>query len=107
MSGRKRHSAEDIVRKLRRADELAPAAATGEEIAKDLGGSAATLCNWRREYGTAGQRPPPAQTVWISSIPPIEADMPKVGWALDFQFDSTTDGRAVKIASMLDEHTRE
>ena len=28
-------------------------------------------------------------------------------WALDFQFDSTIDGRAIKIASMVDEHTRE
>ncbi len=40
-------------------------------------------------------------------MPPIEADAPKVVWALDFQFDSTVDGRAVKIASMIDEHTRE
>jgi len=30
-----------------------------------------------------------------------------VVWALDFQFDSTIDGGAVKITSMLDEHTRE
>jgi hypothetical protein len=37
----------------------------------------------------------------------VEADAPKVVWALDFQFDSTIDGKAVKIASMLDEHTRE
>jgi putative transposase len=28
-------------------------------------------------------------------------------WAVDFQFDSTTDGRPVKIASLIDEHTRE
>lgn len=28
-------------------------------------------------------------------------------WAVDFQFDSTTDGRPIKIASILDEHTRE
>ncbi|HYB37108.1 MAG TPA: integrase core domain-containing protein [Mycobacterium sp.] len=28
-------------------------------------------------------------------------------WALDFQFDSTIDGMAIKIASMVDEHTRE
>nr|WP_281181952.1 transposase family protein [Nocardia vaccinii] len=28
-------------------------------------------------------------------------------WALDFQFDSTVDGKAVRIASMIDEHTRE
>ncbi|MGF2944722.1 hypothetical protein [Mycobacterium sp. Lab-001] len=26
---------------------------------------------------------------------------------MDFQFDSTIDGKVVKIASMLDEHTRE
>lgn len=37
----------------------------------------------------------------------VAADAPKVVWALDFQFDSTIDGKAVKIASMLDEHTRE
>lgn len=37
----------------------------------------------------------------------VEADAPKVVWALDFQFDSTIDGKAVKIASMLDEDTRE
>ena len=28
-------------------------------------------------------------------------------WAIDFQFDSTTDGKAIKIASMVDEYTRE
>ena len=27
--------------------------------------------------------------------------------AVDFQFDSTTDGRPVKIVSIIDEHTRE
>jgi len=51
MAGRKRHSAEDIVRKLRRADELAAEGLTGEQIAADLGVSAATLYNWRRQYG--------------------------------------------------------
>jgi putative transposase len=43
MAGQKRHSAEDIVRKLRRADELNAAGKTGEEIAAELGVSAATL----------------------------------------------------------------
>lgn len=28
-------------------------------------------------------------------------------WAIDFQFDSTTDGRPIKILSAVDEHTRE
>ena len=41
------------------------------------------------------------------SVPRVHADAPKVVWALDFQFDSTIDGKAVKIASMIDEHTRE
>lgn len=37
--------------KLRRADELAAAGASGEEIAADLQVSPATLYNWRRQYG--------------------------------------------------------
>jgi putative transposase len=28
-------------------------------------------------------------------------------WAVDFQFDATTDGRPIKIVSIIDEHTRE
>ncbi|MBF6298989.1 IS3 family transposase [Nocardia amamiensis] len=240
MAGRKRHSAEEIVRKLRRADELAAEGCTGEQVAAELGVSAATLYNWRRQYGgmdtdaakelkelreqnarlkrllaeselvreiakgkmvspAAGRRVvgmltdvmglserfackvvglarstyrrvPAAQSpadpdaglrAWLrsyatkhpghgfrrawaalrfdegsevnkkkvhrlwreeglqvrahsprkragaSSVPPIGADAPKVVWALDFQFDSTVDGKAVKIASMIDEHTRE
>lgn len=51
MAGRKRHSAEEIVRKLRRADELSAAGKNGEEIAAELQVSAATLYNWRRQYG--------------------------------------------------------
>lgn len=51
MAGRKKHSAEDVVRKLRRADELAAAGKTNEEIAAELEVSAATLYNWRRTYG--------------------------------------------------------
>jgi transposase InsO family protein len=36
-----------------------------------------------------------------------KADAPNKVWAVDFQFDSTTDGRPIKIASIVDEHTRE
>ena len=39
-------------------------------------------------------------------MPQVHADAPRVVWAIDFQFDSTIDGKAVKIASMIDEHTR-
>jgi transposase InsO family protein len=36
-----------------------------------------------------------------------KADAPNKIWAVDFQFDATTDGRPIKIVSMVDEHTRE
>lgn len=36
-----------------------------------------------------------------------KADAPDRVWAVDFQFDATTDGRPVKIVSIIDEHTRE
>jgi transposase InsO family protein len=37
----------------------------------------------------------------------VTADAPNRVWAVDFQFDSTTDGRPIKIVSIIDEHTRE
>jgi transposase InsO family protein len=38
---------------------------------------------------------------------PPKADAPNRVWAVDFQFDATTDARPVKIVSIVDEHTRE
>jgi putative transposase len=35
------------------------------------------------------------------------ADAPNRVRAVDFQFDATTDGRPIKIVSVVDEHTRE
>jgi putative transposase len=37
----------------------------------------------------------------------VVADAPNRVWAVDFQFDATTDGRPIKIVSIVDEHTRE
>ena len=37
--------------------------------------------------------------------PLVVADAPKALWANHVQYDSTIDGTAVKIASMIDEHT--
>lgn len=42
-----------------------------------------------------------------STTPIADAGAPKVVWAIDFQSDSTTDGRKFKIASMVDEYTRQ
>jgi putative transposase len=37
----------------------------------------------------------------------LRAERPNQVWAIDFQFDETTDGRRVKLANIVDEHTRE
>lgn len=42
-----------------------------------------------------------------TTSPITDADAPNVVWGADFQYDSTCDGRMFKIASMVDEHTRE
>lgn len=60
---------------------------------------------WREE-GLQVRVHSPRKRAGISSVPPVEADAPNVVWAIDFQFDSTIDGKAIKIASMIDEHTR-
>ncbi|MCZ4538509.1 transposase, partial [Gordonia terrae] len=58
------------------------------------------------EEGLQVRRAPRRKRAGQSSVPIVAADAPKVVWALDFQFDSTVDGKKVKIASMVDEHTR-
>ncbi len=60
-----------------------------------------------REVGLQVRVRSPRKRAGVSAVPPIAADAPKVVWAIDFQFDSTIDGKAIKIASMVDEHTRE
>ncbi len=51
MAKRKNHSPEEIVRKLATADRLSAEGAGGEEVARKLGISTATLYNWRNRYG--------------------------------------------------------
>ena len=60
---------------------------------------------WKEE-GLQVRRAPRRKRAGQSSVPVVVADAPKVVWALDFQFDSTVDGHKIKIASMVDEHTR-
>ncbi len=45
--------------------------------------------------------------VGTSTVIEAPAHAPNSVWAVDFQFDSTTDGRPIKIVSIVDEHTRE
>ena len=60
---------------------------------------------WREE-GLQVRVHSPRKRAGVSSIPPVKADAPNVVWAIDFQVDSTIDGKAIKIGSMIDEHTR-
>ncbi|EUA33473.1 integrase core domain protein [Mycobacterium xenopi 4042] len=62
---------------------------------------------WKEEGLQRRVHSPRKRTGQSSWPAEVAADAPKVVWAIDFQFDSTIDGKAVKIASMLDEHTRE
>lgn len=51
MSGRKRHSPEQIVQKLREADALLNAGQTIAQVLQRLGVSEATFHRWRDQYG--------------------------------------------------------
>ncbi|MCE4267274.1 transposase [Rhodococcus globerulus] len=51
MAGRRRHTPEQIIRKLRQGDELAATGADVEEIARQLDVSVPTLYSWRKQYG--------------------------------------------------------
>jgi putative transposase len=57
---RKRHSAEEIVAKLRQADGLLAQGQTGADVARVLGVTETTYYHWRSEYG--GQRLSSAKT---------------------------------------------
>jgi putative transposase len=48
---RKRHSAEEIVAKLRQADVLLAQGQTGADVARVLGATETTYYRWRSEYG--------------------------------------------------------
>jgi len=48
---RKRHSAEEIVSKLRQADVLLAQGQTGADVARLLGVTETTYYRWRSEYG--------------------------------------------------------
>ena len=52
-------------------------------------------------------RKPRRKRAGYSTSPITTADAPNVVWAIDFQFDSLRCGTTVKLASLVDEHTRE
>jgi putative transposase len=59
----------------------------------------------RRRAPRAATAPP--QAFGASTAEAVAAEAPNRVWAVDFQFDSTTNGWPIKIVSIVDEHTRE
>ncbi len=64
---------------------------------------------WREEGLRVPARRRKRQRLGSSTAPAgrLRADRPDHVWALDFQFDTTTDGRILKLLHVVDEHTRE
>jgi hypothetical protein len=64
----------------------------------------------RREEGLrVPQHKRKRQRLGESTVPAkrLGAERPNHVWAIDFQFDTTTDGRTLKLLHVVDEHTRE
>jgi putative transposase len=64
---------------------------------------------WREEGLRVPQRKRKRKRLGESTVPAerLRAERPNHVWALDFQFDTTTDGRTLKLLHVVDEHTRE
>jgi transposase InsO family protein len=62
---------------------------------------------WRQKGLRVPQRRRRKRLGTSTTPDPPTADAPNRVWAVDFQFDVTTDGRPIKIVSIIDEHARE
>jgi putative transposase len=62
---------------------------------------------WREEGLRVPQRRRRKRRGTSTAPDRVIADAPNRVWAVDFQFDSTSDRRPIKIVSIVDEHTRE
>jgi hypothetical protein len=64
---------------------------------------------WREEGLRVPARRRKRQRLGVSTMPVdrLAAERPDHVWALDYQFDQTTDGRILKLLNVVDEHTRE
>ena len=66
-------------------------------------------CLWREEGLRVPAKRRKRQRLGTSTTPAarLRAERPDQVWALDFQFDTTSDGRILKLLHVVDEHTRE
>jgi putative transposase len=62
---------------------------------------------WREEGLRRPARTRKRRRVAAGVTERLRAQRPNQVWAIDFQFDQTADGRRLKLANIVDEHTRE
>jgi len=64
---------------------------------------------WREEGLRVPRKTRKRRRLGESTVPAarLRAERPNHVWALDYQFDTTTDGRTLKLLHVVDEHTRE
>jgi putative transposase len=62
---------------------------------------------WREEGLRRPVRVRKRRRVTSEQAERLRAQRPNQVWAIDFQFDQTADGRRLKLANIVDEHTRE
>jgi transposase InsO family protein len=62
---------------------------------------------WREEGLRRPARTRNRRRVTSEQAERLRAQRPNQVWAIDFQFDETANGRRVKLANLVDEHTRE
>jgi putative transposase len=64
---------------------------------------------WREEGLRVATKRRKRQRLGTSTTPAdrLAAEHPNHVWALDYQFDQTTDGKILKLLNVVDEHTRE
>jgi len=62
---------------------------------------------WREEGLRRPARSRKRRRVTSEQAERLRAAQPNQVWAIDFQFDETSDGRRLKLANIVDEHTRE
>jgi hypothetical protein len=99
---------------LRQFSRVVPRWATAASMpgcARPVGASTArpsSGCGARKAYGCrSGGASASGSRVWTAPADRLAAEHPDHVWALDYQFDQTTDGRILKLLNVVDEHTRE
>lgn len=117
---RRRHTPDQIIRKLAEGNKLLASGRELDEVCRHLEIAESTWNRWLAQYG--GMKASDAKRlrelegenarlkrltgigVQVGAMSPIR---PNVIWAMDLQFDTTADGRTLKMLNMIDEFTCE